>query len=244
MATRLGTVGAAALMVAAAAGAQSAGSTVLEVFRTELDIEQRVMSLDVGALERTQDQLREATDRLLRLGDDLVRAHKEGEDSASLTARSQDLRRAEAEVAELVATSQQIRTTMAAGMAHIEELEAEVKRLEEAAKRSGDEISGRWLVSIEPGGMKGTFDLKLDGTIASGSYELAGGWKGSFRGTYINGNLRLERVDSQLGFVAVYTGRINWEGGEKRLEGGWESTNLAAGMPASGSWVALREVEK
>lgn len=231
-------------VVGATWAAAQGGDPVLEVFRTEADLEQRVLAVDIAALERTQEQLRDATDRLLRLGDDLVRAHKEAEDMGSLTARSQDLRRAEAEVAELIATSQQLRTTMAARMAYLQEVRAEVKRREEAAKVSGDDISGRWVVSIEPGGMKGTFDLKLDGSIASGTYQLAGGWRGSLRGTYINGNLRLERVDSQLGFVAVYAARVALRDGEQRLEGSWESTNLAAGMPASGSWVGQKDTEK
>jgi hypothetical protein len=96
-------------------------------------------------------------------------------------------------------------------------------------------------VAVEPGGQRGTLDLKLDGTLVGGSYQLSGGFKGSLRGTFINGTLRVERIDTQLGFVAVFTGRLSWRDGEKRLEGAWESTNLSSGMPASGSWVARRE---
>jgi len=94
---------------------------------------------------------------------------------------------------------------------------------------------------VEPGAMKGTFDLRLDGSLATGVYQLSGGWRGSLRGTLIDGSVRLERIDSQQGFCAVYTGRLVARGNEKRLEGTWEATNLAAGMPAAGTWMGRRE---
>jgi len=178
------------------------------------------------------------------LADDLLRAQRDGEDSATLTSRSGDLRRAEAEVAALIAGSQQLRATIVARRAVIEQLTAEVKRLEETLQATGDDLSGRWQVAIEPGGLKGTFDLRLFGTLVSGVYELAGGWKGSLRGTLVGNTVRLERIDSQLGFVAVYTGRLEVRGAERRIEGTWQATNLAAGLPSAGTWLAQREAKK
>lgn len=218
-----------------------AREAVLETFRAQLELERRLLVADASGLERFQEQLRGATDRLVRLGDDLIRAQREGEDAGSLNARSLDLRRAEVEVGDLIAQSQQVRATMSARRDLVEQLAAEVKRLEEGAGAGQDELSGRWLVSIEPGGQKGVFELRLEGTIATGVYQLDGGWKGSLRGTLIGGNLKLERIDAQLGFVATYGGRVVTRGSEKRLEGTWEATNLAAGLPISGTWVARRE---
>jgi hypothetical protein len=102
-------------------------------------------------------------------------------------------------------------------------------------------LSGRWSVVMEPGSLKGTFDLRLDGSVVTGVYQLSGGWRGSLRGTLIDGNVRLERIDSQQGFNAVYSGRLITRGNEKRLEGTWDATNLAVGMPVSGTWVGRRE---
>jgi len=96
-------------------------------------------------------------------------------------------------------------------------------------------------VAVEPGALRGTFDLRLDGSVVTGVYQLSGGWRGSLRGTLIDGTVRLERIDSQQGFNAVYSGRLVTRGNEKRLEGTWDATNLAAGMPASGTWVGRRE---
>ncbi len=225
-------------------GAQSGDSVLWDVFRTQLELEKRLISAELSQLERGQEELRLACDRMLRLADDLLRAQRDGEDAATLTSRSSDLRRAEAEVAALMAGAQQLRTTIVARRAVIEQLAAEVKRLEEALQTAGDDLSGRWHVAIEPGGLKGTFDLRLFGTLVSGVYDLAGGWKGSLRGTLVGNTVRLERIDSQLGFVAVYTGRLEVRGGERRIEGTWQATNLAAGLPSGGTWLGQREAKK
>ncbi|MGC8915580.1 MAG: hypothetical protein ACP5NF_01210 [Thermoanaerobaculum sp.] len=224
--------------------AQPADTVLLDVFRTQLELEKRLISAELSQLERGQEELRLACDRMLRLADDLLRAQRDGEDAATLSSRSADLRRAEAEVAALIAGSQQLRATVVARRAVIEQLAAEVKRLEESLQATGDELSGRWQVAIEPGGLKGSFDLRLFGTLVSGVYDLAGGWKGSLRGTLVGNVVRLERIDSQLGFVAVYTGRLEVRGGERRIEGTWQATNLAAGLPSAGTWVAQREAKK
>lgn len=214
---------------------------VLEVFKAQAEVEKRLLAADLTALDRFQEQLRAASDRLLRLGDDLLRAQKDGEDLGSFTARSADLRHAESEVASLVGSAQQLRSTIGARRAYLEQVQSEIRRMEEATQASLDELSGRWLVAVEPGAMKGTFDLRLDGALATGVYQLSGGWKGSLRGTFIDGNVRLERIDTQQGFDLVYTGRLVTRGNEKRLEGTWDATNLAVGMPASGTWVGRRE---
>jgi len=96
---------------------------------------------------------------------------------------------------------------------------------------------------IEPGGIEGTAELRLDGTVIMGTYELEGGWYGSFKGTLVAGKVRLERIDSQLGFAAVFYGTLD-AGEPPRLSGTWEGTNLAAGQPAGGSWLAERLPEE
>jgi len=53
---------------------------VLEVFKAQAEVEKRLLAADLTTLERVQEQLRAASDRLLRLGDDLLRAQRDGED--------------------------------------------------------------------------------------------------------------------------------------------------------------------
>jgi hypothetical protein len=217
---------------------------VVEMLRLQVDIEKRLLAADYATMERGVGQLRASSDRMVRLAEDLLRAEREGEARESLTARSTDLRRAEAEVAELMEASQQVRATILARRGLLLQVEAELKQLEESAPAGRDDLSGKWSVSIEPGGLKGTFDLLLDGTLVSGVYQLSGGWKGSLRGTLVGGTVRLERIDAQLGFAAVYNARLVNRGGEKRLEGTWDATNLTAGMPVSGTWVGRRDVSR
>ena len=237
---RVTALAAAAFLLGAAVFGQG-HETALEVFKTQRDIEKRLMAADLATLERVQDQIRGACDRLVRLGDDLLRAQKDGEDLGGFTARSSDLRHAESEVTTLLGAASQLRATIGARRAYLEQVQAEIRRMEEAAQAVGDELSGRWTVAIEPGGFTGVFDLRLDGTLVTGVYQISGGWRGSLRGTLVGGDVRLERIDTQQGFVAVYTGRLVARGNEKRLEGTWESTNLAVGMPGSGTWVGRRE---
>lgn len=219
---------------------QLAADPVLEVFRTQLEMERRLMNLDLTALERVQEQLRTAADRVLRSSEDLLRAQRDGEDATALAARSADLRRAEADLQERLSASQELRSTLTARRNLIEQLQTEVNRLEETRAGRQDEVTGRWEVVIEPGGQRGLFEMRLDGTVVAGTYQLAGGWRGSLRGTLIGGNIRLERIDSQLGLAAVYVGRVVSRDGERRLEGTWEATNLALGMATSGTWIGRR----
>lgn len=225
---------------AAVAMAQGSGA-VLDVFRAQVELEKNLLTGDLARLAEVQGQLRGASDRLVRLGEDLLRAEREGEEIDSYTARSNDIRRAELEVLDAVTGAQQLRSTIGARRGLIEQLEAEIVRLQEAGATPSDELSGRWLVAIEPGGGKGNFDLRQDGTLVSGQYQLAGGFRGSLRGTFVGGNIRLERIDAEKGFVAVFTARLVTRGSEKRLEGVWQSTELAAGMPNNGSWIGRRE---
>jgi hypothetical protein len=229
-----------ALLLAGWAFAQGR-DTVLDVFKAQAEVEKRLLTADLATLDRVQEQLRAASDRLLRLGDDLLRAQKEGEDLGSFNARSADLRHAESEVESLVGSAQQLRSTIGARRAYLEQVQAEIRRMDQANQPIPDEVSGRWIVSIEPGAMTGNFDLRLDGSVVTGVYQLSGGWRGSLRGTFIDGNLRLERIDSQQGFNAVYNARLVVRGNEKRFEGTWDATNLAVGMPATGTWVGRRE---
>ncbi len=108
-------------------------------------------------------------------------------------------------------------------------------------KKPPDAVSGRWAVTLDPGSQRGVFRMSLAGAIVSGDYTLDGGYSGSLRGTLVNDNLRLERVDSRLGFSTIYYGRIARDGAS--ITGTWDSTELSSGASA-GVWKAVREEEK
>jgi len=111
-----------------------------------------------------------------------------------------------------------------------------------STRKPADALTGRWTVTLDPGDQRGVFRMTLDGAIVSGDYVLEGGYSGSLKGTLVNDKVRLERVDSKLGFSAVYIGRLARDGGS--IAGTWESTNFGDGGPGQGRWTAVREEEK
>jgi len=101
---------------------------------------------------------------------------------------------------------------------------------------ASDLLTGRWAVTLEPGEQRGVFRMALDGSLVSGDYTLEGGLSGSLRGTLIGDRLRVERVDSQLGFVGIFYGRLARDG--SAIAGTWESTTFGAGAAGAGRWRA------
>ncbi len=116
-------------------------------------------------------------------------------------------------------------------------LEAELQ-----IRKPADAVSGRWAVTLDPGSQRGVFRMTLEGTIVTGEYTLDGGYTGSLRGTLVNDRLRLERVDSRLGFSAVFYGRVTRDASS--IAGTWEATTFGSGTEGAGIWKAVREEEE
>ncbi len=229
------------LAVAVAGSAWAATSDpVYEVFRAQLQMQQQLVAEKLGELQDHQASLEAAWSRVDRLTADLVRAQQDHESLDSLRLRSQDLQQAESDLAMRLLEGQQLRLTLTETRAQIEQLRTELARLAKLHAKPSDPLSGTWKLTVEPGGQTGVLFLSLDGTLVTGTYALSGGWSGSMRGTLVSGKVRLERIDSQMGFSAVYYGRLDLTSEPARLEGTWEGTNLAPGGPAAGTWVATK----
>lgn len=226
-----------AVVVGAAVG------SMREILRAQLRVQGNLIATGVKALEHHQSDLQEAWSRVDRLSSDLLRAEQEGESQESLRLRDQDLREAEGKLLVEVLSCQQLRASISTARDRLTELRAELRKYQGESSGKRDPLSGKWKIVIDPGGQEGTMVLDLDGTLVSGTYQLAGGWSGSFRGTWVAGKVRLERVDAQLGFSAVLHARLS-RGEPGRLEGTWEGTHLTAGMPAGGTWVATKIPEE
>ncbi len=223
--------------------ALAAGGGERNALATQLDVKLQLLNARMSELEEHQSDLEQAWSRVDHLSSDLVRAHREGETLESLKLRDADLRLAEAELLMHVAESQRLRAEVAALRGEVDLLR---QRLAEATRAGGegDPLSGRWKLAVEPGGLEGFVDLELDGTLVTGVYHLSGGWYGSLKGTLVAGKVRLERIDSQLGFAAIFYGRLFTHEDPPRLQGTWEGTNLTAGLPSSGTWVATKVPER
>lgn len=211
--------------------------------RMDIRVQQRLLENDIGALERHQKQMAEVMARAERLSADLLRAEDQGESLDSLRLRNEDLRQVEAELMMHLMEAQRLRSSLLDSRVRITEMEAEVRRLEGEVGPSRDPLTGTWRVVIEPGGQDGVLYLSLNGTLVEGTYRLSGGWTGSMRGTLVAGKVRLERVDAQVGFSAIFYGRVRTDIDPPRLEGRWEATQLATGLPSGGTWIAEKETE-
>src|SRR5262245_32229941 len=202
--------------------------------QTELRLEQRLLALDLVSYReaRERDQrARQAVDEVLARVDEALAG-----DAVTL-GTLEDLRN------DLDAARAVARITEQRLGGELEKIQERLRRIgllegeTGAPARAADAISGRWRVTVLPQNATATFDLRLNGTVVTGSYQVAGGSPGSFRGTYTNSRLRLERIDARGGFDSV------WEGtaGGGRMAGTWMSNELVTGQPTRGEWTAVRE---
>ena len=210
---------------------------VSDVLRADLARERRRLASDVSSLA-------DVTRRLEIAVTDLSAASRAASDFAGRSDASPEeiLRREDA----VAAAEGEVRTLLDRRRAALDRvlerrrnvalLDAEL-RGKSRPSSSSDLLSGRWNVTMDPGEQRGVFRLALEGTIVSGDYTLDGGFSGSLRGTLVGDRLRLERVDSQLGFVAIFYARVPRDGGS--LAGTWESTTFGAGAAGTGRWRAV-----
>jgi hypothetical protein len=231
----------AVLLLPLAAGAQDeptptgGGGASPSTVQTVLRVERQLLALDlVGyreAREREQRARQRMSDVLARLDQALA------SDAVSL------------------GTLESLRDEMAAAReaAHTAEgrLDGQLEKIQERMRRialldggtgapaaaRADALTGRWRVTIQPQGSTAVYDLRLNGTVVGGSYQVDGGTAGSFRGSLVNGALRMERIDSRGGFDSVWEGTV----GNGRIDGTWTTNELVTGQPTRGSWTAVRE---
>jgi hypothetical protein len=228
------------LLVLAAASPAFAAQPLTQGLREQLKIQNELLRLDLAELDDQRGKLQEAWIRVEQGASDLATAQAQGESLESLKLRDQDLRQAEAELAMHVDSMQRLRREVLAAQALIGAIEEEIRRLEGQVGPERDPLSGTWRIVMEPGGQEGLMTLQLDGTLVQGTYRLSGNWSGSLRGTLVSGKVRLERIDSQVGYAATLYAKLTARGDSARLEGTWEATQLSAGLPSGGSWFAER----
>ncbi len=226
------------LLLAATAAAQDprtlAEGSAQTAMQAALRLEQRLLALDLvsyrEARERDQRARQSVNEVLARVDEALA-------GDAVTLGTLEDLRN------DLDAARAVVRITEQRLGDELEKIQERLRRIgllegdTGAPARTGDAISGRWQVTVLPQNATATFDLRLNGTVVTGSYQVAGGSPGSFRGTYTNGRLRLERIDARGGFDSV------WEGtaADGRMAGTWMSNELVTGQPTRGEWTAVRE---
>ena len=216
---------------------------VAESLREQAKVRESLLAKQLQDLGDMREGLREIWTRLEQQTGGMLRAQQEGESVESLGLRDTDLRKAETELLAALLEAQQKRSSMLENRTMIASIELEVQRL--AAEIGGPDapLTGAWNIVVEPG-QEGIAYIQQQGTLVSGTYSLSGGFSGSLRGTFVAGKVRLERIDSQYGFAAIFYGRLVGRGRNARLQGNWEATQLASGLPSMGGWTATRVVDE
>lgn len=220
----------------ASSALQSTGDLTVAL-ESQLAIEERLLTAD-------QESLREVSEKL--------RQERRGLEEAEV-AFDAAVRTASPDLAELDRL-ESTRAVARAAVGVLEERAAHLRRgLQERLRRRlelrtavansrrgdpRDPLSGDWTFSYVTPPISGTMSLRLDGVLLSGTYALADGRSGSLRGTFVNGRIRLERVDSKLGFDGTLEGTLDSTLGE--LKGAWTPNELASGGPGVSSWSARR----
>jgi len=219
-------------------GAVAFADSASEAARAELSRERKRLVSDSRSLADVSRRLESALTQLASSSHAVAEVAGRSDVSLEEISRREDaLADTEQEVRALLDRRRLLADRAIERRRSIAALEAEL-----ANRRPSDAISGRWSVLVDPGEQKGIFRMTLDGTIVSGEYTLEGGYSGSLRGTLVDDRLRLERVDSRLGFSTIYYGRVAREG--PTIAGTWETTTFGGGAPESGHWKAVREEER
>ncbi|MCD4749558.1 MAG: hypothetical protein K8R59_09295, partial [Thermoanaerobaculales bacterium] len=188
-------------------GVAFAAPPVVSSLQYQLKVQKVLQEENLAELERVKERITEAWTRVRRGSTDFLHAQRKEEDLESLRFRNEDLLQAEGTLLVSLFEAQRLRRSVLTTEAVISQTLAEIASMTGGKVSVEDRLSGTWKVVEEPGDREGLMYLLLDGTLVQGTYELDGGWSGSMRGTLVGDRIRLERIDSQLGFAAVYYGK-------------------------------------
>jgi hypothetical protein len=219
-----------------------AAAQVVEGLREQARIRQSLLAQQMADLGDQREELRAIWARLEQQTGALLLAQQQGETVESMRLRDADLRKTESELQAVLLEMQQQRSSLLENRTMIAAINLQVQQLASGAGAVEAPLNGSWQLVVEPG-QEGVAYLQQQGTLVTGTYSLSGGFSGSFRGTFVARKIRLERIDSQFGFAAIFYGRLVGRGENARIQGNWEATQLASGLPSTGNWSATRIVE-
>ena len=219
-----------------------AGAQVADSLRQQAKIRETILVGQIEDMVENLTKLREAWTSLQQQAAGLMDAQREGETVDSMRLRDDQIREIEADIVAMLSKSQQLRRSMLENRTMLAAIEVEVQRLAAAVGEAEAPLNGTWRLVMESG-QEGLVYLQQQGTVVSGTYALSGGFSGSFRGTFVSGKVRLERIDSEIGFAAIFYGRLVGRGRNLTLQGNWEATQMASGVPSQGRWTARKVSE-
>ncbi|UCF80578.1 MAG: hypothetical protein JSV08_08735 [Acidobacteriota bacterium] len=143
----------------------------------------------------------------------------------------------EAHLVQLTIELKRLRDQMTEVRNRMAQFSHKIAELLASVPEEATDLTGTWLVSLEPLQLVGEMRLFQNGIMVSGTYLLSGGWRGNVRGYVAGGQAVLERYDAQLGRAGEFVAVLSDDG--KSLAGRWSNYVLSEG-PSVGSFTAKR----
>ncbi len=204
--------------------------------RTEFTVESRLLDRDLELYAQTRQRENTALRAFRSLSESVDQALVDP--NAELSA----LRELEARLSAARETAYlrsketgEARLAIYGRMERLVELAQAVERSDPAVLAASDGPSGLWQIELEPLDTHGLMKLVVEGQLATGSYRMSNGNRGSLRGTWSGGRLDLDVVHSELGAIGKLEGRLD---DDATLAGRWNSMEVGSGEAVSGSWQA------
>jgi hypothetical protein len=214
---------------------QPSASAASVQLQTELQLERKILALDLVSYREARTKEQAARDRV----------------SASMQRLDQALGGDSLALGTLEALFGELSAARATASAAAEQMDWQVRLLQERMRRisflegeiSGrgmreTTVAGRWQLQLSPTNQTGAFVLQLTGTAISGTYTIEGSGSGSVRGNLVGNRVQLDLLDSAGNVASTWTGAFDLA--SQRMAGTWLATELAAGQPAQGAWNATR----
>lgn len=215
--------------------APPSGSAASVQLQIELQLERKLLALDLVSYREARAKEQAARDRV----------------SGSMQRLDQALGGDSLALGTLESLFDELSAARATASAAAEQMDWQVRRLQERMRRisflEGEiggrgmretTLAGRWQLQISPTSQTGTFALQLTGTAISGTWTIEGSGSGSVRGNLVGNRVQLDLLDTAGNVASTWTGAFDLA--SQRMAGTWLATELAAGQPAQGAWSATR----
>ncbi len=227
------------LLALAAAVTAADAQSVIQLLEANRRIESRLLDDELKRYEATRLREQEAHQAL--------RAQSDRLDQAIRVTRPpmEELERLESEVGKARETAfavsrelSDLRRALYGRMARLAELDNEIRRAQGRLLVPTSQLDGFWNIEFQPTGEVGLLELRVQGTLITGTYRLSGRRNGSVRGTLANNEVELERIDNMNGFDSVLEGSYN--PATRQIRGGWTAVDVSGGRQGGGTWRARK----
>ncbi len=214
--------------------------TVIYALQVDMEMERHLLGLEMERFLHLEERRRGLAESVAALYQELnAMMQGPGEaDPEEVAAKESELGKTEQEETDVRLQLRDSRGRIRRTRTRVEFIRNRIGVLRSGLPSATESLTGRWQVIYLPMGDRGWFQLKQTGTLLGGEYHLEGGWKGSLQGTFIDGKVFLQRIDSKLGRFSELQGYLSSDG--KSIKGSWQNFELSGIDPSSGSWSATK----